>query len=365
MGPSPRFPGHHPMDESPRPPTPDPSPDEPRPAVTAVAVAGVLVAAAAGWFLLEQLAPVVRPLLTAAFLAYVLMPYHVRLRRHVGTSASLGVLAGVTAVLVVLLGLVVYASVLDLGDDMPYLEARAVELVGDVERLVGADPAAARRDAAKLTDLLYAAARRLAKVGADALGEAVLVAMYLLFLLVEGSRFPDRVRRAYSPDRAEEILAVAGQVSAAIVHYLRAKVRASLLLAVPVGLVLWACGVKFAALWAVLTFLCNFIPYLGPILAYGLPVGFAFLWFGATAPAVTAAALLLTLHALSAAVVEPVIVGNAVGLSPLVLLAALGFWGLLWGLPGMFLAVPLAAVAVIVMDHFAATRPVARLLRGG
>ena len=59
------------------------------------------------------------------------------------------------------------------------------------------------------------------------------------------------------------------------------------------------------------------------------------------------------------------IVGTAVGLSPLVLLVALGFWGLVWGIPGMFLAVPLTAVAVIVMDHFAATRPVARLLRGG
>jgi AI-2 transport protein TqsA len=344
---------------------PPPGIEPARPTVAAAAVARALVAAAAAWFLLGQLTLVVRPLLTAAFLAYVLMPYHVRLRRHVGTSASLGLLAGATAVAVVLLGLVVYSSALGLSDDLPRLQGRAAELFREAEHLAGADPETARRDASQLADLLYAGARRLAVAAADALVEAVVVAMYLLFLLVEGSRFPDRVRRAYSPGRAEEILAVAGQVSASIVHYLRAKVRASLLLAVPAGLVLWACGVRFAPLWAVLTFLCNFIPYLGPVLAYGLPVGFAFLWFGPAAEAWTAAALLLTLHTLSAAVVEPVIVGNAVGLSPLVLLVALGFWGLLWGIPGMFLAVPLTAVAVIVMGHFASTRPVARLLRGG
>jgi AI-2 transport protein TqsA len=48
----------------------------------------------------------------------------------------------------------------------------------------------------------------------------------------------------------------------------------------------------------------------------------------------------------------------------LVLLAALAFWGLLWGIPGMFLAVPLTVVAVIVMGQFESSRPVARLLRG-
>ena len=52
-------------------------------------------------------------------------------------------------------------------------------------------------------------------------------------------------------------------------------------------------------------------------------------------------------------------------MSPLVVLVSLAFWGLLWGVPGMFLAVPLTAVVVIVMGQFEATRPVARLLVRG
>src|SRR3954468_17334781 len=71
-------------------------------------VATVLVAAAAGWYLMLQLAPVLRPLLIAGFLAYVLMPYHARLRHHVGTPASLVVLAGSTAAVLVALAFVTY-----------------------------------------------------------------------------------------------------------------------------------------------------------------------------------------------------------------------------------------------------------------
>ena len=141
--------------------------------------------------------------------------------------------------------------------------------------------------------------------------------------------------------------------------------KSSLVLAVPVGLALWAVGVKFALLWAILTFLCNFIPYIGSVIAYTLPVGFAFLMYGIRWEPITAAVLLLLCQVGSASVAEPMIIGKAVGLSPLVILASLAFWGLLWGIPGMFLAVPLTVVAMIVLDHFESTRSVAKLFRGG
>jgi AI-2 transport protein TqsA len=335
------------------------------------AIALGLVAAAAGWYLMLQLAPVLRPLLIAGFLAYVLMPYHARLRHHVGTPASLVVLAGSTAAVLVALAFVTYVSILELSDDVPRLQQRAAELTAQAERAVAeharwalpADDGKPTQE--RVNEQIGRVARPVLNVAADAVLEAGVVALYLLFLLLEGSRFPDRIRKAYPPARAEEILQVAGDVSAAIISYLKAKVKSSLVLAVPVGVVLWAVGVKFALLWMVLTFLCNFIPYIGTVVAYALPVGFAFLWFGPTWEPFAAAGLLLACHATSASVLEPMIIGNAVGVSPLVILGSLAFWGLLWGIPGMFLAVPLTVVAILVMDHFDQTRPVARLLKGG
>ena len=334
-------------------------------------VAYILVGAAAGWYLLLQLAAVLRPLLIAAFLAYVLMPYHSRLRRHIGTPASIGVLAGTTAGVLVLVAFITYASVLALSDDLPRLQQRAAVLAEQGEATLASQaPWAVRSDDGQATpgrvnEQVGRAVRPVLAVAADAAVEACVVALYLLFLLLEGSRLPDRIRKAYTSERADEILHIAGQVNEAVVSYLRAKVKSSLVLAVPVGVILWVVGVKFALLWAVLTFLCNFIPYIGTVIAYTLPVAFAFLWYGPTWEPFAAAGLLLACHLGSSSVAEPMIIGNAVGVSPLVILGSLAFWGLLWGIAGMFLAVPLTVVAILVMDHFDQTRPIARLLKGG
>jgi AI-2 transport protein TqsA len=331
----------------------------------------VILAVAAGWYLMHQLAPLLRPLLIAAILALVLMPYHVRLRRHIGTPTSLCVLAGFSAGVLVLLGFITYASILELDVEVPHLQRRASELGGQAERVLSEYapwvlPADDRRsERPRLHEQIAAVVRPVLNVAANAALEACVVALYLLFLLLEGSRIPDRIRRAYAPDRAEEILQIGGAVNAAVISYLKAKVKSSLVLAVPVGVVLWALGVKFALLWAMLTFLCNFIPYIGTVIAYTLPTVFAFLWFGASWEAFAAAGLLLVCHLGSASLAEPLFIGSAVGVSPLVILGSLAFWGLLWGIPGMFLAVPLTVVAILVMDHFDQTRPVARLLRGG
>jgi AI-2 transport protein TqsA len=172
------------------------------------------------------------------------------------------------------------------------------------------------------------------------------------------------VRHAYAgdPERARQILSVFSEISTAISNYLRAKVVSSLWLAVPVGVVLFVSGVPFALLWAVLTFLCNFVPYLGSVVAYSLPVLFAAVAFGFTGTLGVVAGLVFAVHLLGAAVVEPMLLGRAVGVSPLVILASLSVWGILWGIPGMLLAVPLTVVVKIVMEHIPATRPAAALL---
>ena len=334
-------------------------------------VAFVIIAAAAGWYLLLELAPLLRPLLIAAILAFVLMPYHSRLRHHVGTPTSLVIIAGSTAGALVVLGFVTYASILSLSDEVPRLQERANELTAQAERALAEHapwllPADDGKPApARLNEQIGQVVRPVLNVAANAALEACVVALYLLFILLEGSRFPGRIRKAYAPERAEEILQIAGEVNAAVISYLKAKVKSSLLLAVPVGIALWLVGVKFALLWVVLTFLCNFIPYIGTVVAYSLPVGFAFLWFGPTWQAFAAAGLLLACHVASASVLEPLIIGKAVGVSPLVILGSLAFWGLLWGIAGMFLAVPLTVVVILVLDHFEQTRPVSRLLQGG
>jgi AI-2 transport protein TqsA len=336
---------------------------------TLTRIAVCLIVAAVSWYLLKELAAVLRPLLLAVFLGYVILPLHWRLARTVPRSVPVAVLVCGSVALLCLLGLLVQESVAELEEDLPRLTRRGQEMVHEVKEfmegrlpwLVSPGEDDARADVQR-TKRIQALVKGFLHVAANALVGAVVVGFYLLFLLLEAGHFPRRVQSAFGDERAERILAVVGNINRAIANYIRVKVKASLLLAVPVAVVLWACGVKFAVLWGVLTFVCNFIPYIGSIVAVTVPLLFAFLEAGPGSYPVAAALGVLAIHLVMTYVVEPSIVGRGVGLSPLVILIALAFWGLCWGLVGMFLAIPLTVAFKIVLQNVASTRPVALLL---
>lgn len=333
-------------------------------------VAGCLVIAATAWYLLKELAPLLRPLLLAIFLCYIILPSHRRLTQRIPAPASIIVLTAVSIGLLVLLGWLVVGSAAQLNEEMPNFARRAEELIGALKRYStdhlppwlaeeakelswGQDQSASR---------LKEAAAALASGAADTLSDAVLVGIYLIFLLVEAGRIPQRIQGAFSGERPDQIMAVIGNINDAMASYLRVKVKASLLLAVPATLVLWAFGVKFALMWGILTFLLNFIPYLGSIISCSSPILLAVLQMDSVERPAIIAVLLISIHALSAYAIEPALTGKAVGISPVVILLALSFWGLCWGFIGMLLAVPLTVMVRIVLDNVPFTRPIARLL---
>jgi AI-2 transport protein TqsA len=61
---------------------------------------------------------------------------------------------------------------------------------------------------------------------------------------------------------------------------------------------------------------------------------------------------------------EPRLMGNRLNLSPIVILLSLGLWGSIWGIPGMFLCVPITVIMVIIFSYFPETRAAAILLSG-
>jgi AI-2 transport protein TqsA len=335
-------------------------------------LATILLVVALSFWLLDKLAVVLRPLLLAVLMAYVILPYHNRLRRFIPPIVSVLVIAGVGAVLLGIIGFIVYASIGELQSELPKLRGGAERIAHEgtgwvtehapwlAHSILDGNSKTGGELIGKIQEFILF----LLGMAPGAVVEVLTAGLYLFFLLLGAGHLRQRVQGAYDPARAERILDVFGRINSAIISYLKAKVLSSLLLAVAEGVILAACGVRFALLWAVLTFLCNFIPYVGTVVAYSVPIAFAAVssdidwWF------VAAAGLLLTAHVLSATVVEPMILGKAVGLSPLVILAALSLWGSIWGLPGMLMAVPLTVVVLIVLEHFEASRPVARLLEG-
>ena len=117
------------------------------------------------------------------------------------------------------------------------------------------------------TDALRSAASGLVNAAAGALAEALVVGLYLIFMLWEVRRVPARIEAGFGVGRGARVLAVLGRINVAMTSYLRAKVVTSLITAVPTAIVVWAFGVKFPMLWGIAAFLGNSIPYVGGVVA--------------------------------------------------------------------------------------------------
>lgn len=149
-----------------------------------------------------------------------------------------------------------------------------------------------------------------------------------------------------------------------VARYITTKSFTSLLTAILVGLLLLSFGVELALMFAVLTFLLNFIPSIGSIVAVLVPMPVLLLQFGLDWKFWVIMAVSGSIQFSIGNLIEPKLMGENLNLHPVTVLIFLMFWGLVWGVPGMFLAVPITAIIKIIMERFEATRGYARLLSG-
>ncbi|MCB1214180.1 MAG: AI-2E family transporter [Deltaproteobacteria bacterium] len=154
------------------------------------------------------------------------------------------------------------------------------------------------------------------------------------------------------------------QLQEEISRYTATKAFVSLLTGLFAGILLSLFGVELSLLIGVLTFLLNFIPNLGSILATLLPLPLLILQFGLQWQTWSVLVLLLAIQFILGNVVEPKLVGKSLGLHPITILLFLMFWGFVWGLAGLFLAVPLTAVLKIILSRLESTQKLAKLMAG-
>ncbi len=146
--------------------------------------------------------------------------------------------------------------------------------------------------------------------------------------------------------------------------YIFVKFITSAVTGIIAGLIYWFLGLDLAIIFGTLTFLLNFIPTFGSIIAVLLPLPVAFLQFDD--PAIIMMIIILPAigHMIIGNIIEPKMFGQAFDLHPVTIIVALISWGMLWGITGMLLAAPLTAIMRISFNNFDTTRPFALLLSG-
>ena len=146
--------------------------------------------------------------------------------------------------------------------------------------------------------------------------------------------------------------------------YIFVKFITSSVTGIIAGLIYWFLGLDLAMIFGTLTFLLNFIPTFGSIVAVLLPLPVAFLQFDDPAIIIMVIILPAIVHMIVGNIIEPKMFGQAFDLHPVTIIVALISWGMLWGITGMLLAAPLTAIMRISFNNFETTRPFALLLSG-
>jgi predicted PurR-regulated permease PerM len=192
---------------------------------------------------------------------------------------------------------------------------------------------------------------------------AVIVLIYLLFILFEESSFSLKIKAIYQKkEDYDSRLSDIDRIEEAVTNYLGIKSMLAICSAIICYIVFISFGLQVPFLWALLIFLLSFIPFFGIIISAFLPAVLALAQFGSFGEALAILLIVGGIQFLMGNLVEPKLMGNSMNVSPLVVLFALSFWGMIWGIPGMFLSVPLTVIMVIIFSKFPATRNIAIIL---
>jgi AI-2 transport protein TqsA len=196
------------------------------------------------------------------------------------------------------------------------------------------------------------------------IGNMLLVLLLLMFMLGEKVPMVTRIALALTKERGEELQRIVAAIDTRVQHYLFIKTLMSVATAALAALILLIGGVDFVIFSALLIFFLNYIPTVGSLAGTAFPVMIAFLRYGFCLRLVLITAGLMVMGFVMGNVVEPHVMGRNLDLSPIVIVLSLIFWGWLWGVVGMFLAVPVTSALKIIFENISALKPLAAAMSG-
>ncbi len=268
------------------------------------------------------------------------------------------------------IGAALYFVVLVLANEAAALAVQIPDYVAKLERIwVAQLPFTRQAPALNLETLLKQSdlPRMLGGIAAsvtNALLELALVVIYVGFLLAEQRHLPAKLARLQSdPATQDERERVIHAIGRQIRSYLGVCTFLSALMGAICYAVLSVFGVDFAGFWALVMFFLTYIPTVGGV-GVILPTLMALAQFQSPGLALVILGILGMAHFLLTSVIEPITLGRSLNLSPFAIILSLTFWGLIWGISGLFLAVPMTGAIAIACRHFEGLGWAAEIIAG-
>lgn len=310
--------------------------------------------------------PVLFPFFIAIFISYILFPILGFLKKNkIPNALSIIFILIVAFFICYLLGALFYSSGKAFAAELPKYGQKVSPILSSIQekfKLTGTEWQLI--DWIEQIDLNKIASFILSSLGPffTFIKNLFLIFIFLVFILAERGIIEKKIANSFSGIQSKRIVDVIQKINNQIQRYLAIKTVISFITGVFVTIVLLLFGVDFAVVFGFFTFLLNYIPNIGSIIATAFPVTIAVFQFETLWPALWILIIIIAVQMIMGNFIEPRVIGKGLDLSPLVVLLSLFFWGWLWGLPGMILAVPIAAIIKIVCANFPSLRPLAVLM---
>jgi predicted PurR-regulated permease PerM len=204
---------------------------------------------------------------------------------------------------------------------------------------------------------------RIFRLTSSLVAEVVEEVLLVFFVLAAGDQWLRKLSGiARSAARAERWRSIAGEMHDVVARYLLVTLLINLGQAVIIGLAVWALGVPSPFLWGALTFIAEWIPYLGGMAMIGLLLLVGFSGSQGVLHALLPPATYLVVTTLQNNLVSPIAYGRGLRLNPTMILVGVMFWWMVWGVAGAFLAVPILASLRVLGARLPSLAPAAVLL---
>ncbi len=195
-------------------------------------------------------------------------------------------------------------------------------------------------------------------------GFSLMVLIFTMLGLLEVGDFKQKIRTLRGDETGDRLLAATAVISQKFRKYIVVRTGAS----VVTGLAMWgfalALNIELATAWGIIGFALNYIPFIGSLIATVLPTLFAAAQFASWQMALLVFLGLNAIQFVIGSYLEPRFSGNALAISPFVVVVSVFFWAFLWGIPGAFIGVPIMIAILTICEMNESSRWIATLLSG-
>ncbi len=288
-------------------------------------------------------------------------------RQRIGPLRIPNAIASIAAMVLIATALLLLTSVLlaqintVLVTTLAYTE-RAPSAIASMFSWLGEDSEAAILNAVRSID----ASSYLRGAASQASGitqATVLVILFVGFLFAERVWFDTKLEN-FIGDKAQarRVRKIIQSIIHRVNYYLLVKTVISLITGAMIYVLARAFQLELAVSLGIITFVLNFIPNIGSILATGLIALVTHVQLGDGNTTAAVFIIATCIQFLNGNVIDPMLMGRALRLSSFGIILSLAFWGAVWGIPGMFLSVPIMVMLLVVCSHVPHLRPFAILL---